>query len=90
MNVTGVVRVDLSGFVTDQVLFVGDQEVHTIWKQLSAGPPRVELDIGDASSVRWDPRLVEMLTTTMRVTVVGTDARGVALATGALRGACAA
>lgn len=86
MNITGLVRIDLSEYVDRAwTLYVGDAVVRAIYARLVRGAARVELHIGDARDVHWDPRLVEMLAGTVRVTVVGADSRGVAQATDALR-----
>lgn len=86
MNITGLVKVDLSEYVAlDLLLFVGDAQVRAIYAQLVRSASKVELNIGSARDVHWDRRMVEVLGGAMRVTVVGSDSRGVAQATAALR-----
>lgn len=92
MIATGALRVDLSEFVADGVLYLGEKEIRAVYTAISGSPADVpvELFIGSARHV-WrpprDPRLAEELSRFDLVTVTGTDGQGIAHAVVVLRNA---
>lgn len=89
MTINGVVYIDLTEHVREQMLFFGDREAHTVYRHFDDAAGSYTLDIGDARTVGFcDPRVPELLSSAQQVTVVGSSPRGVAEAVEGLRGAC--
>jgi hypothetical protein len=87
VNISGVLRIDLGPFV-DYVgsLYLGDDEVRSIYRAAGGFVGPAILDIGAAKRLDIpDRRIVECLAGIESLTLVGTDARGVVQAQGAIR-----
>lgn len=86
MNISGCVRIDLSGYVEYGHLHVLDREVgDVVRRHFTGGTSTVVVDIGDATFVDWDPRLIEALSDGFAVVVEGSCSGGVDRAVAELR-----